>query len=360
METLINQVFKGHDYLNEDVSFMELETPRNEKEMELLRKRVVYELGASLLRMAYLDDEEVVLYEQVRQLEKFSIWWVKFPYREDGERKFKPRPSLLLIIDIIANVPVCMYITNLEDKEKDKYDVVLDDYRSFGLKKKSAIKTDCVRHIDDVKITDKKPVGYITYDVYIKVMKTFYKFLDESLDNPYNYMNLLNMYRVGNTVINDKVKNNNLYKTQLAEDIIKTRKANCLDLAVSSHYICKKANINNRIIWVGCYTENKTNGHLITVFCNKKRKVYIAFDYDQIDRLGTLRDLESESFEDCAVEICDIAEDYLSKGIKGPYNKGWYVFDKEDIKVVDDANWVRSHTQQELLNRMIYKKKGLI
>ena len=358
MENFVNWFEREYDYLNEEVPFMELETPRNKEELELLHKRVIKEFGKAFLRLAYQDTEYVRINESASKLENFGIYRVEYPYMNIVKRgkESKKRPSLVLTIDMIDSDPVCMMITS-KIKKLDKYDALLKDWKESGLDTESAVKADSVRRTD--KLNALKFYGFISGRDYLMVMKKFNKFMDEAFDTPWNFLNWLIMYRVKDTT--HPSGNNNYNKVQDLYEIAKSRMANWIDIAINTHRICDKCKFENKIIYIACESTSKTGGvnrrgHFIPAF--KVKGSYYAMLYSQLDFRGEVIKYENaDSFEFVASEVFDIFEDGLSNGMGRDYETIIHILSDKDMKLIDDRAYLKTHNQKELCGE-IYNSIG--
>lgn len=363
------------DYMNMDVPFGKLRIPKTKHDNIGLHLRFQKEFGDVVKRICNMSEARYINlpstqseiekgpilegYEDlVKEIEEsegsddeeeqvpYEIWFCDYPTLNLNGAVFY-RPCVVATLALYNTVVTCgMMVTNIRDKKLDPYDAELEDWKEEGLRKESAAKTDNIRPTKHIKFH--KYLGTLTQRDMRNVLYKFSCFMDEAFDNPWNFFNWMMMVGIDETpAINGS---NNNQKIQTLDDIKKSFKANCVDIAVNTYRICKDK-FDATIGWIRwIVNENKTDGHLFCVF-KANHKVY-TLQYMQGDHIGEISTYSNKTYLEVVLEEGKKLKPHIDKKHNTETKQLVYVFTKTDLKTFDNESYLRTHTQKEVLDKI--------
>ena len=156
--------------------------------------------------------------------------------------------------------------SNMSKKEalKKPYNIPINDWQTQGFSKPSFIVGATLLPIRYVKLLKYK--GDISNDTKVNCIKAINESEKYKFKEPFVLLNWLKNYIVGDTI--NPSGNNNLNPIQNIDDVITSRRINCVDTANIVHEVCARNNINHYIIWSKYFStkSNSSAGHLYCIY----------------------------------------------------------------------------------------------
>ena len=256
----------------------------------------------------YTRDEikDKIEYSQIaHKIKPFDVFQAFFPYTNELDG-FSIRP----VIAIPAGFQEYRFMMVTKGKNTDpiyrEYEITLNHWEEYHLPYKSYARANIIREPSSlVFIKNPKYYGSLNNIDIENIDNIRIKYINDAFINPIAFM-----YWCQENKIQDPIPlygdNNNVNPIQTIEDIQKSKRANCVDLAIVSYKMAKNCkSISDSTIgtvsWI--ISPNKTNGHIFMLF-KYKGKTYV-FDYDQENCIGEFPSFKSQSFEKAALSYCD-------------------------------------------------------
>ena len=304
---------------------------------------------------------QIIPYEHIHSLiEPFDIIRVFYPYL-DRPDTYAIRPALAAPVD--SNKFVFMPITSGEHTDPifRRYEFEIY-WKESGLNKPCYLRPNIVKNPEDIVFTKFSIVyGRLTNWDIKKLIKMREIYNKETLTNPIPFLYWLIENRISDTIpLRDG--NNNYNPIQSIDDIVRTKTANCVDIAIAGYKMTQRnrrefpqSSIGN-IEWV--INNHTTEGHIFLVFTYYD-KTYIL-DYDQINFYGDFKPFKS-SYEIAGKVYADMVRsnhpDHRIRGLKGD-NQKVMILDKEGLETLTNTAKYKDQAEWMSLVGFIYHDKN--
>lgn len=334
-EQINNPMFNMRNDLIEDV-FREDLIQDNESG-EPITEEMILEGKEQLKKKQYLPNETELL--------PFGITYGFYPYMEGPANKTHPIFIYPKYISNLKMVKLQLYlVTSGKNTQRifSLYDSVVKDWKQCGLHHKSYIRTGIGRAHTDIIYTRKKCVGIVS-EPDIKRFKEQLTFMNRNaFKEPLAFLNWL----INNKISDDDTANENL-PIQSVEDIAKTRKGNCVDLAVIVYKLAKRHKEFEKptIGWIRWrISDHKTQGHLCTMF--KHNGTIYCFEY-LTPGFGTFKRTNGNNYKSSLEEYgLLLKKNHPDKDVRMYSTKQFTkVFNNDELKVVDNLDQFKSQSE---------------
>lgn len=357
----------NRDYLDMSVPAEELALPRNEIEEALLSERIRLETGPILrarlsckspipmqeLFESYDPDyddpnSEVVLesFKKTNSLTLYSIFIYKWQNRDwtAKTKEEKIRPVVVWESDIKDDLLV-IEITS-QSKKYRKYQVLIEDWESIGLKKKSWVRVDNFDILLDEYL--RAYIGNLTWKTIMIMYKKIAQFNKLFGEDPWDFMYWIKSNRI------------ELFPFESIVDkglIMEYKKVKPLSMITSFNltylfFECGKKNkYNPQMYWLKLYN---TKGVMLSVFfcIFEARRCKYGTIYIDPYYAGIITDTKLADYPNMVNGVIE----YLTKRINKLYDKriekhSIYKFTEEDIKLIKPNT-----KEQDILNKINDKR----
>ena len=334
-------------HLNEEGYFeeMTIEESKNFRKNNLLKKSEI---------------KDKITYEEFKQkgLKEFDIIKdVRFRFFDIPDT-YKPRYVVAVPVEN-DNFRFIMITTG------ERTDVVYRRYEfavewdKENLEHGSFARPNIIQNHDQVVFTKKsKVIGSFTENDINKLIQKRIEYRKERLIHPIGFLYWLFENEVKDTTAIDGSDDNNCNPIQTLEDVEKSKRANCVDIAIITYKMAKEAkDIEDSTIcittWI--FSDKDIVSHIYMLF-KYKSSIYV-FDYDQKNQLGGFPTNKKDSFEDEAIEYSEkMKKNHSQKRVRDVCRQTIDVLKQDQLDALDHTENYES--QKEWLSYVCpsYKK----
>ena len=264
-----------------------------------------------------------------------------------------------VIIDLGNNDLRFLMCSSVEENKKSKkraqeieYNHTIENWRQYGFTRKSFSCGSVFFPLTEIKF--KRKVGVMSKDEYDQCMKGVRLFLREKFKTPWTFMNWMKNEIIKTTI--GPNGNNNLNPIQSLEDIEKSKRANCVDIALAVYEICKRSQNSDKkcfgeIAWMKfLYKNGKSSfGHLFAFwkYYNKYYALRFVTEQDKHPSGEIISYFNTKPDEIVRKEM-DFFRPRVEKIVGEKTELKYWIFDQDD-KVEVEASISDKRLQHDLL-----------
>lgn len=311
-----------------------------------------------VLKKSEIKDK--ITYEEFRRkgLKEFDIIKdVRFPFFDIFDQ-YKPR--YVVAVPVENNTFRFIMITTGERTNivYRRYEFAVE-WDKENLVHESFARPNIIQNHDQVVFTKKsRVIGSFTENDINKLIQKRIEYRNERLIHPIGFLYWLFENDVKDTTAIDGSDDNNCNPIQTIEDIEKSKEANCVDIAIVTYKMAKKAkDIEDCTIgittWI--FSDKDIVSHIYMLF-KYKSSIYV-FNYDQKNQLGSFEIDYKNSFEEEAIEYSkNMKDNHSQKRVRGICKQVIDILKQDQLD--DLENTEKYESQKEWLSLVCpsYKK----
>jgi hypothetical protein len=242
------------------------------------------------------------------------------------------------------------------EKEKERLrkvptNYIIEDWKGHGFTKPVYMVGSDQYRINERKVQLWTYRGHLSDDDLEGANQCIERYIQTRFDTPWSYIGWLRSEKVDETT--HPSGNNNNCKLQSLQDVEKSKKINCVDIASTVHTICAKIKLAHRIIWTRYFdSEGNSQGHLYTIF--KGGSNWYAFRYVPGEHGGEVLKYSNSTEDDVVKGETLYLKQHFDKVFPEAVKKVVTItLTDDDIRLWD--RYVRTKkTQRELLDAIIH------